>query len=73
MKEANILVDSSIKVDIGNVIIEETNDISINTKVDVGKVDIKKNNEEAFNKLDIEVNVGKITVLAKEEEKKEND
>ena len=73
MKEANILVDSSIKVDIGNVIIEETNDININTKVDVGKVDVKRNDEEAFNKLDIEVNVGKITVLAKEEEKKEND
>ena len=73
MKEANILVDSSIKVDIGNVIIEETNDIKINTKVDVGKVDVKKNNEEAFNKLDIEVNVGKIMKKEKEEEKKEND
>ena len=35
--------------------------------------EIYNNNEEAFNKLDIEVNVGKITVLAKEEEKKEND
>lgn len=73
MKEANILVDSSIKVDIGNVRIEETNDIKINTKVDVGKVDVEKNNEEGFSKLDINVNVGNITVLAPKEEIKEND
>lgn len=73
MKEANVLVDSSIKVDIGNVRIEETNDINIKTKVDVGKVDVEKNNENAFSKLDINVNVGNITVLAPKEEIEEND
>lgn len=73
MKEATVLKDSSIEVSVGNVKIEETNDIKIETKVNVGKTDVAKNNSEALIKLDIKVDVGNITVLAPKEEIKEND
>ena len=75
MKEATVLVDSSIEVDVGSVKIEETNDIKIIGNVDVGKVNIKHNNEGALINLNIKTNIGDIDVNENkmvEEEKKTN-
>ena len=70
IKEATALVDSTINVDVGNVKIEETNDILIKTISDVGKTNVEKNNLASPTILLIEVKVGKIDVLAPQEEKK---
>lgn len=78
MKEATILKDSSIDVNVGDVKIEQTNEVKIETKVDVGKEEVVKNYDDKDITLKITVNVGNITVLApteeeKKEEKKTND
>ena len=72
MKEATVLKDSTIDVNIGDVRIEQTNEVKIETKVDVGKEEVTKNYDDKEITLKITVNVGNITVLAPvEEEKKE--
>ena len=64
--------DSTIDVNIGDVRIEQTNEVKIETKVDVGKEEVTKNYDDKEITLKITVNVGNITVLAPvEEEKKE--
>ena len=78
MKEATILKDSSIDVNVGDVKIEQTNEVKIETKVDVGKEEVVKNYDDKDITLKITINVGNITVLApteeeKKEEKKTND
>ena len=74
MKEATVLVDSSITVDVGSVRIEETNDVKIEGNVDVGKVNVKYNTETALINLNIKTNVGDINVnenkVVEEEKKK---
>ena len=75
MKEVAVLVDSTINVDVGNVRVEETNDIKVETKVDTGKANVNINNEEAEIKLNITVRVGNINVNEEkkvEEEPKES-
>ena len=75
MKEVAVLVDSTINVDVGNVRVEETNDIKVETKVDAGKANVNINNEEAEIKLNITVRVGNINVNEEkkvEEEPKES-
>ena len=73
MKEILLLKESNITVSIGDVKIEKTNDIKIESNVEVGKEDIQKNNEGSDITLKVNVKVGDITILApQEEEKKEN-
>ncbi len=75
MKEPTVLVNSKIEVDVGNVKIDETNDIKIVGNVEVGKVNINVNNEQSEIELNVKTNVGNININESkktEEEKKDN-
>ena len=72
MKEVTLLKNSNIHVNVGNVTIEETNEIKIEADAKVGTKDIKKSDDKAEISLNIIVDVGNITVLAPSEEKKGN-
>lgn len=54
--------DSDIRVDLGNINIDETNDIYIETKVDLGEVNVNKNNRNSDITLKIKCDCGDINV-----------
>lgn len=58
----SIKENSNIKADLGNVDINNTNDIYIETNVDLGKTNINKNNRNAEITLKINCDCGNITV-----------
>lgn len=58
----NIQEDSNVKVDMGNIIIQETSDIYIDAKVDLGNSNIRHNNRSSAITLTAECNCGNITI-----------
>ena len=58
----SIQEDSTIKVDLGNVNINKTNDIYIETDVDLGKTNISQNNRNSEITLKINCDCGNVTV-----------
>lgn len=62
INKISITENSSIIADMGNVEIEQTNDIYINGNCDMGSVNINENNRNSEIELKIESNCGNITV-----------
>ena len=58
----SIKENSSIKVDLGNIDINNTNDIYIDADVDLGKTNINKNNRNASVTLKVNCDCGNVTI-----------
>ena len=58
----SIKENSSIKADLGNIDIKNTNDIYIDADVDLGKTNINKNNRNAEITLKINCDCGNVTI-----------
>lgn len=58
----SIKEDSSIKADLGNVDINNANDIYIDANVDLGSANINKNNRNAEITLKVHCNCGNVTI-----------
>lgn len=62
IQEVDLKVDSKIVTDFGNVTVEKTNDLNIETKTDAGKKHVENSNRKADVTLEIETDCGNINV-----------
>ena len=62
IQEVDLKADSKIVTDFGNVTVEKTNDLNIETKTDAGKNHVEKSNRKADVTLEIETDCGNINV-----------